>query len=476
MDTKRISELVDNKKQLFEQVGDIIWDASEIRFNLKKSADALCDALKKEGFTIERGVADMDDAFVATYGEGKPVIGLLGEYDALPGLSQKADCNVKEPRVPGDPGHGCGHNLLGAATLAGAVAMKDYMKETGLKGTVIYYGCPAEEGGSGKAFMARAGLYKGVDAFLAYHPNDTTKSASVSTLANYQIIYKFKGRPAHAAAAPEMGRSALDAAELMSVGVNYLREHIIEQARIHYAYLNAGGTAPNVVQSEAEVLYFIRAPKLQQCAELFERVTDIAKGAALMTGTEMQMVWDSVCAEIIPNDTLGRLADKYLHVFGPVELTDEENEYARMIQQSLGEAEMKRVYDQVLALFGAENAEKVEEIVKKPLITDIMPYTFSEAAMPGSSDVGDASWFAPTVMFNTATFPTGTVGHSWQNVAVGKSAIAHKGMIYGGKVMAALGIDLLENEENLKKAQDEYKKRMGKNVYVSPIPEDVKPR
>lgn len=475
MDIKRIGELVDNKKQIFEQVGDEIWDASEVRFNLKKSADVLCKALEAEGFTVERGVADMPDAFVATYGQGRPIIGLLGEYDALEGMSQKCDTNIKEAREEGAPGHGCGHNLLGAATLAGAVAVKDYIKETGLAGTVIYYGCPAEEGGSGKAFMARAGLYKGVDAFLSYHPNDTTKSAAVSTLANYQIKYKFKGRPAHAAAAPEMGRSALDACELMSVGVNYLREHVIQEARIHYAYLNAGGKAPNVVQSEAEVLYFIRAPKLQQCAELFPRVTDIAKGAALMTGTQMELTWDSVCAEIIPNDALGKLADKYLREYGPVKLNEEEKAYAKMIQESMGQAELKRVHDQILAAFGAENAEKVEEMVKEPMIEEILPYTFSEAAMPGSSDVGDASWFAPTAMFNTATFATGTVGHSWQIVTVGKSSMAHKGMIYGGKVMAAMAIELMENEEELKKAKDEFEKRMGKNEYVSPIPENVKP-
>ncbi len=476
MNTKRIAELVDDKKQLFEQVGDAIWDASEVRFNLKKSADTLCDALKNEGFTIERGVADMDDAFIATYGEGKPIIGLLGEYDALEGLSQKCDMNVNEPRVEGAPGHGCGHNLLGSATLAGAVAIKDYMKETGLKGTVRYYGCPAEEGGSGKAFMARAGIYKDVDAFVAYHPADTTKAAAISTLAVYQVAFKFKGKPAHAAAAPEMGRSALDAVELMNVGVNYLREHVIQEARMHYAYLNAGGKAPNVVQADAEVLYYIRAPKLPQVASIFERVIDIAKGAALMTGTEMELRWDSICADIIPNDTMGRLADKYLRELGPVELDEDEKAYARKLQESIGEAEMKRLYAQLLAQFGQDNAAEVDEMIKKPVITDIIPYSFSDAAMPGSSDVGDASWFAPTVMFNTACFAAGTVGHSWQYVSAGKSSMAHKGMIYGGKVMAAIAVELMENAELLSKAQEEYKKRMGNNVYVSPIPKEIKPR
>jgi len=455
MDTKRIAELVENKRQLFEQVGDTIWDASEVRFNLKKSADALCDALKSEGFTVERGVADMPDAFVATYGQGEPVIGLLGEYDALEGLSQKCDVNVQDPRVLGAPGHGCGHHLLGAGTLAGAVAIKDYMKETGLKGTVIYYGCPAEEGGSGKAFMARAGLYKGVDAFISYHPSDTAKSEALSSLANYQVKFKFKGKPAHAAAAPEMGRSALDAVELMSVGVNYLREHIIQEARMHYAYLNPGGKAPNVVQADAEVLYFLRAPKLPQVASIFERVIDIAKGAAIMTGTEMELIWDSTCANIIPNDTLGKLADKCLHDFGPVEFDEEEKAYARRLQESIGEAEVKRLYNNLLGQFGQENALKAEEMSKKAIISDIMPYKFSEAAMPGSSDVGDASWFAPTIMYNTPCYAAGTVGHSWQIVSIGKSSMAHKGMIYGGKVMAAIAIELMENEELLSKAKEE---------------------
>jgi len=475
MDTKKIGELVDSKKELFEQVGDEIWDASEVRFDLKKSADALCKALEDEGFTVKRGVADMCDAFVATYGEGKPVIGLLGEYDALAGLSQKCDINVREPRVQGAGGHGCGHNLLGAATLAGAVAAKDYIKETGLKGTVIYFGCPAEEGGSGKTFMARAGLFKGIDAFLSYHPMAFTRSMAISTLANYHIIFKFKGIPAHAAAAPEMGRSALDAVELMSVGVNYLREHIIQEARVHYAYLNAGGTAPNVVQSEAEVRYLIRAPRLQQVASIYDRIVDIAKGAALMTGTQMQLQWESSVANIIPNDTMGRLVDKYLHEFGPAELNEEESSYARKLQESIGEAELKRTYNQLLALFGTENIAKVEQIIKKPVVTDIIPYSFSENAMPGSSDVGDASWFAPTIMFTTACFPTGTVEHSWQWVSAGKSSMAHKGMIYGGKVMAAAAIELMENEELLNKAKEENKKRMGNESYFSPMPADVKP-
>lgn len=476
MDTKKISELVDSKKELFEQVGNAIWDASEVRFDLKKSADALCKALEDEGFSIERGVADMPDAFTATYGEGKPIIGLLGEYDALEGLSQKSDLNVKDPRVKGGPGHGCGHNLLGATTLAGAVAAKDYMKENGLKGTIIYYGCPAEEGGSGKAFMARAGLYEGVDAFLSHHPATYTRSMGISTLANYQIKYKFTGVPAHAAAAPEMGRSALDALELMSVGVNYLREHVIQEARIHYAYLNPGGKAPNVVQAEAEALYFIRAPKLEQVATIFERVTDIAKGAALMTGTKMEMIWDSVCANIIPNDTMGKLADKYIREFGPVELTADEEAYAKKLQETLDESAFTRAYNQLLAACGSDKREEVEKMVKKPVVTDILPYSFSEAAMPGSSDVGDASWFAPTVMYNTACFPTGTVEHTWQWVSAGKSSMAHKGMIYGGKVMAAAAIELIENEELLKKAWEEQNKRMGSQKYVSPIPADVKPR
>ncbi len=476
MNTKRIAELVDNKKQLFEQVGDKIWEASEIRFDLKKSADVLCDALASEGFAVERGVADMPDAFVAKYGEGKPIIGLLGEYDALAGLSQKSGTNVRDPRVEGDPGHGCGHNLLGAGTLAGAVAVKDYMKETGLKGTVIYYGCPAEEGGSGKTFMARAGMFKGVDAFFGYHPMANSRSMGISTLANYAVKFKFSGKAAHAAAAPDMGRSALDAVELMSVGVNYLREHVIQEARIHYAYLNAGGKAPNVVQAEAEVLYYIRAPKLQQVDAIFERVIEVAKGAALMTGTKMEMIWDSACANIIPNDAMGRLADKYLREYGPVELSSEETAFAKMIQESLTEAELKRPLAQLVGMFGADYAAEAEVLASKPVMTDVVPYIFSDVAMPGSSDVGDASWFAPTIMYTTACFPTGTVEHSWQWVACGKSSMAHKGMLYGGKVMAAAAIELMENEETLNKAKEEQKKRMGNIEYRCPFPADVKPR
>ncbi|MDR2536786.1 MAG: amidohydrolase, partial [Treponema sp.] len=273
-DKKRIAELIDKKAAVFTALNDKIWESAEIRFGLKNSADAICAALEGEGFTIERGVAGMAHAFIATWGKGAPEIGILGEYDALPGLSQQADVPEKKPVIAGGNGHGCGHSALGAGSAAAAVGIKDYLQERGLSGTVKYYGCPAEESGSGKAYLARAGVFNGLDAALTWHPMMENSVWTMSSLANYQIFFSFKGRSAHAAAAPENGRSALDAAELMSVGVNYLREHIIQEGRIHYAYTDVGGGLPNVVQASSELLYFIRAPKPAQVQSIFERVVD----------------------------------------------------------------------------------------------------------------------------------------------------------------------------------------------------------
>ncbi|GHV69859.1 aminobenzoyl-glutamate utilization protein B [Spirochaetia bacterium] len=473
-DKQKIISAIESKAGLFTGLSDQIWNFAETRFCLRQSADALSAVLKDEGFTVERGVAGMAHAFVASFGSGAPVIGILGEYDALPGLSQEAGNAEKKALREGAAGHGCGHHLLGAGALAGAVGIKDYMKETGLGGTVKFFGCPAEEAGSGKAFMARAGLFNGIDGILTWHPMTETGIFSMSSLANYQVYFGFKGVAAHAAAAPHYGRSALDAAELMNVGVNYLREHVIQEARIHYAYIDVGGKAPNVVQPTAELLYYIRAPKTSQAREIYERIIDIAKGAALMTGTVMNMRWDSYCAEYLVNDVLGRAMHTNVLALGPNQYTAEELAFAQKFGDTLSEPVRKGIAANVAAYFG-DDPQRVAEIAAKPIIDDIMPYVMSGRAIPGSTDVGDASWHAPTAQLIGACFPTGMVAHSWQMVACGCSAIAHKGMIQAGKVIAMTALDMLENPDLLARAKVEHSHRLAGETYHCPFPPEHTP-
>ena len=474
-DKKKILGFIDAKAGMFTGLSDRIWDLAEVRFSLKGSADALCETLKNEGFTVERGAAGMAHAFTASFGSGSPVIGILGEYDALPGLSQVAGVAEKQDILAGAAGHGCGHHLLGAGSLAGAVGIKDYMKATGLPGKIIYFGCPAEEAGSGKAFMARAGLFTGIDGFVTWHPMTETGIWGVSSLANYQVYFGFTGVASHAAAAPEYGRSALDAAELMNVGVNYLREHVIQEARIHYAYTDVGGKAPNVVQPSAELLYYIRAPKTSQARSIFERTLDIAKGAALMTGTAMKMRWDSYCAEYLVNDALGKAMYANLLTVGVNTYTQEERSFAQRFVEGLPESARQGIPGKVAKLFQNEKPERIAEIAGQSIIGDIMPYSMSDSVMPGSTDVGDASWHAPTVQLFTTCFPAGTVAQSWQFVACGCSSMAHKGMLQAGKVIALTALDMLENPSLLAEAKAEHIRRLAGETYQSPFPPEVVP-
>jgi aminobenzoyl-glutamate utilization protein B len=472
---KRILELIDRKAAVFTALSDKVWECAEIRFGLKNSADAICAVLEREGFKIERGVAGMAHAFIATWGKGGPVIGILGEYDALPGISQKAGILERIPLIPGGNGHGCGHNALGAGSAAAAAGIKDYLEEAGIPGTVKYYGCPAEESGSGKAYLARAGVFSGVDAALTWHPMNENMIFSMSFLANYQIFFSFKGVSAHAAAAPEHGRSALDAAELMNVGVNYLREHVIQEARIHYAYTDVGGGLPNVVQPSSELLYFIRAPKLAQVQGIFERVCDIAKGAALMTGTTMNLRWDSAVANYLVNDTLGKAMHANLTWVGSPEWTKEELAFARSLQTTLDDATRKNIITGIRRYFPKASKEDLEAMAAKPMLDDIVPYWETDWVLPGSTDVGDVSWQTPVAQLTTACYPVGTVAHSWQLVACGQSSLVHKGLIEGAKIIALTAADILENPELVAAAKAEYQRRLAGESYHSPIPPEVQP-
>lgn len=473
---ERICQIIEEKKSLFTGVSDRIWEYAETRFDLQQSADVLCEALIQEGFQIERGCGGMKDAFVATYGSGTPVIGILAEYDALPNMSQEADEPQKKPIIDGDSGHGCGHNALGAGALAGAVGIKTYMQEVTLSGTIKIFGCPAEESGSGKAFMARAGVFDGLDAILTWHPMTETMIWGTSSLANYQVYFKFKGVSAHAAASPQYGRSALDAAELMSVGINYLREHIIQEARIHYAYIDAGGISPNVVQPTAKVLYFIRAPHSYQVKEIFKRVVDVAEGAAKMTGTTMEIEWDSACAEYIVNDCLAKAMYSNMETLGNLEFSEEEYQLASQYTDNLDDMSKNIFIEKVRSWFPDKPLDEMEALTGKSLMNELVPYSLTDIAMPGSTDVGDASWQAPTAQLLATCYPAGTVAHSWQYVACGKSGFTHKGLLYAGKVIAMTALDLLENPSLIQKAQNEYHSRIASGKYSCPIPTNVHPK
>ncbi|AMA62347.1 M20 family metallopeptidase [Kurthia gibsonii] len=457
-----VSEIIEQNKDTLVDVSNQVWRFAETGFQEKKSAQLLVQTLKNEGFTVEEGVAEIDTAFIGSYGSGKPVIAFLGEFDALSGLSQEGGQVNYAPVEKNGNGHGCGHNLLGTGSLAAALAVRDYLKENKLSGTVRYYGCPGEEIGGGKTFMVREGLFDDVDFALTWHPGSRNEIMSMASLACYEVYFKFKGASAHAAGSPHLGRSALDAVELMNVGVNYLREHIIPEARVHYAITNTGGFAPNVVQSEAEVLYFVRAPRVSQTESIYQRVCDVARGAALMTGTEVEIDLASALSNVIPNTVLEETMYAQFEQLGVPTHTEEEQQFAQAIRQTLAEAD-KKVEEEV-----------DRRLAGKDLADVISPYTPASNVFPGSTDVGDVSWIVPTAQCMTACEVLGTTLHTWQIVATGTTSIAHKGMMHAGKVMAATALQLLHNPELVEQAKAELVERKNGEEYMCPLPKDVK--
>ncbi|MFM1654291.1 M20 family metallopeptidase [Brevibacillus sp. B_LB10_24] len=466
--TRKISGIIDSKSRQFIDTSDRIWEFSETRFEESQSADLIASVLTHEGFTVDRGVAGLDTALIGSFGTGSPVIAILGEYDALAGLSQKAGSTEYEPLVSKGNGHGCGHNLLGGGALAAAVAVKEYMLENGLAGTIRYYGCPAEESGYGKTYMARNGLFRDVDAAFSWHPYTGNAIWHASSNAVIHATFQFIGRSSHAAASPHLGRSALDAVELMNVGVNYMREHMIDEARIHYAITNTGGFSPNVVQPEAEVTYLIRAPKTSQVRELFARVQDIARGAALMTQTKMEYRIEGGCANLIPNATLGRVMYKYMTELGVPAATEEEIRFAKAIYESISKEDKKTAAAQV----GKKLAVKLAE---RPIPDFIVPFTEELSFMAASTDVADVSWNAPTAQCFTATWAFGTPFHTWQAVAQGQSSYAHKAMLYAGKIMACAAVEALQDPDLLAKAKSELLEQLDGETYDCLVPSDVRP-
>ncbi|MBO5070307.1 MAG: amidohydrolase [Roseburia sp.] len=474
MDKKEVYRVMDEAADVIWGLSDAIWEVPETAFRETKSAALQCEALKKLGFEVTENLAGIPTAFSGRWGSGKPVIGILGEFDALAGLSQKACSAVKEPLIAGGNGHGCGHNLLGAGSMAAAYGIKQYLESTGKEGTVIYFGCPGEEGGSGKAFMARDGVFAELDFALTWHPMDYTCAWYESSLANYQVNYKFKGISSHAAAAPHLGRSALDAVELMNIGVQFLREHVIPEVRMHYAITNTGGFSPNVVQSEAEVLYLIRAPKTPIVQETYERVNDIARGAALMTGTQVEISFIKACSNFVVNDTLTDWVQANMEETSLPQLTGDELKFAAAIQDSL--EKKSDPLAPMLRLMTNEEAKKVREKVTGPVLNFVIPRIHANSVLPGSTDVGDVSWVCPTAQMTAAAWAAGTPAHSWQAVSQGKGSIAHKELLYAGKVLAGTAIDMIEHPEQIAKAKEELAERLDHKPFVSPIPKEVKPK
>lgn len=471
---KAAIDSVDSMAELYKSITNEIWDNPELSLKEFKATELYCKVLREHGFTVTEKLSGIDTAFCGSFGSGKPIIGILGEFDALSGLSQASGVTEKQPVVPDGCGHGCGHNLLGVGSLAAAFAVKEYLQQSGHEGTVVFFGCPGEEGGSGKAYMARDGLWTKLDAALSWHPASENEIHTGTNNSSIQVLYKFKGIPAHAADCPELGRSALDAVELMNVGVQFLREHMTSDCRIHYAITNAGGVSPNVVQSEADVLYMVRANKVRQSIELQKRVDKIAEGAALMTETSFERVFIDGTAELLPNFTIEKLLYDNFTEIGVPQYTPEELDFAQKLKATYP-AETKA--PGIGAAFDDDIAEQVQALTEnmtKPINDFLMPLYSCLGFIPGSTDVGDVSWQTPTSQINVATWPAGMPGHTWQTVACGKTSIAYKGMLCAGKVLAATAIDLFEDEEMLNKAKAEFEKR-SKGGYVCPIEPGAKP-
>ena len=473
MNTEKQAALaaIDEKKELVAQVADAIWDYAELSMQEVKSAALFVKVLKDEGFQVEEGICGIPTAFSASFGTGRPVIGILAEYDALSGLSQQGGCPVRRELTPGGTGHGCGHHLLGAGALAAALGVKHYLQQTGHPGTVVLYGCPGEEGGAAKAFMAREKLWYGLDAALTWHPDDCNEVATGSSNACIQVQYTFHGVAAHAAGDPEKGRSALDAVSLMNLGVQFLREHMEPQARIHYAVTDTGGCSPNVVQARASVLYMVRSDRVKKALELQARVDKIAEGAALMTETSCRRKFIDGLAETIPNHALEALLYRNFSEVGVPVYTGEEQAFAAALAATYeAEGYLPGVGRQDAGYAAAVKAMKPAGAMNDVLL----PLYQGEAFSPGSTDVGDVSWQCPTAQLHVAAWPNGCPGHSWQNVSCGKTSIGHKAALCAGKVLCAAAVDLLEQPELLQAAHREHEERTA-DGYTCPIPPDAVP-
>ncbi len=461
---EEIREWLEEREGRFVAVADEIWRHPQLGLAETEACAIHTAEMEKEGFRITRNVGGLPTAFMAEWGSGSPIIGFLGEYDALPGLSQKLQA-TQDPETEGAPGHGCGHNLLGTAALAATMSVKAWMEETGQQGTVRYYGCPAEETLIGKVYMARSGIFDDLDVAITWHPSDFNNGVKGSCNALDNIKFRFHGKTAHAGGNPEQGRSALDAVELMNTGVNYMREHSIQEARIHYVITNGGG-APNVVPAEAEVWYFVRAPHRYQVNELTARVRKIAQGAALMTETKLEEDMQGGCFDVLPNYFLADLSHGIMEGLGPIEYTEEENAYAATVISGYAPGTCE------LNLRARGMSESMLEL---PLHGDIMPIYDEGHVSGGSTDVGDVSYITPTVQVHTVCHPTAIPGHSWGITATAGMSIGHKGMMLAAKTMAVTGAALFSDAKLIEQAQAEFKERTGGKPYETPLAPGLQP-
>jgi aminobenzoyl-glutamate utilization protein B len=448
----QLMQLVDQNAAHWQQVSKQIWDYAELGYHETKSSDLLQEQLKAAGFRLQAGVADEPTAFIASYGEGKPVVAILGEFDALPGLSQQPVPD-RDPVKAGAPGHGCGHNLLGSGAALAAVSLQQYMQDHHIAGTLRYYGTPAEEGGSGKVYLVREGAFKDVDVVLHWHPGNENAVNNGGMLAVVSAKFTFHGVAAHAAMSPDRGRSALDAVMLMGNGIEFMREHVPSNTRIHYI-ISKGGVAPNIVPDLAQMDLMARSPSNTTLKEIWDRIQKIAQGAALMTGTTLEVRDIGSDANIIPNDPLASLAQKNLEEVGGYTLNAEQTKFALQLQKSFG-------IDTPPSL----DATKEIEPLKK----------FDPNQPAASTDVGDISWNVPTIGFSAATWPAGTAAHSWQAAATSGMSIGQQGMVVAAKAIALTAIDLFTDPALVQAAKDDFKKQTaGKNYYTA-IPSNQKP-
>lgn len=451
-DKQIVIKNIDARFDEYAAVSKQIWDFAELGYMEEKSSLLLQEILKKEGFEVTAGVAGIPTAFVAAYGSGKPIIGILGEYDALPGLSQEAVPELK-PITGQRGGHGCGHNLFGTASVAAAIEVKNWLKTTGQKGTIKIYGCPAEEGGSGKVYMVREGLFNEVDVVLHWHPGNTNSADAGTSLANVNAKFRFRGIASHAAASPERGRSGLDGVESMNYMVNMMREHIPQDTRIHYV-ITKGGDAPNVVPAFAEVYYYARHKDRDIVKGIWSRIEAAAQGAALGTGTKVDWEILGGVFNILPNNTLAETMHQNLSLVGGLNYSETDKIFAEKISLTLG--------DQKAPI---ENAAKIKDFKSDN----------SSATSGGSTDVGDVSWAVPTIGLQTATWVPGTSAHSWQSAATSGMSIGQKGMIVAAKTLACTALDLYKNQSIIEKAKAEWLEKRGVNFKYEALLGNRKP-
>ena len=464
---KLIVDFVNSQDSLLAAVAKDIWDHPQIALQETYASALLARELEADGFSIEWGAGGMSTSFVATWGSGAPIIGFLGEYDALPGLSQAVSAD-KQVIDPGGPGHGCGHNLYGTACMGSVMALKRLMEEDDVGGTIRFYGCPAEEQVVGKVLMARDGVFDDLDAAITWHPGSNNIAWNGSSLALNSFKVNFHGVASHAAAAPHLGRSALDGVMLMDVGMNYLREHVMSEARIH-SVVTSGGDAPNVVPAYAQVWYYIRAPEREQVDTMYERVLDIARGAALMSGTTHEIEFVAGCYEVLPNNTLSDLMLEKMQAVNDLAFTVEERRFARQLQASFPDKSVQGACERVQK---AAREDTITESIENPLWTQVLPHADRALPVEGSTDVGDVSWITPTGQVTSCCWPMGTPAHSWQMVASSGSSIGSKGMLFAAKTMALTGLELLKSPDLLEQAGKEFHEAKNGITYKSALPED----